>query len=441
MLRLMKMRLDVRGMLAATLLVSTLSGCAEARPAEFPKPPQGESSVAAAALSGDSASELHEVETDEVALGSASAELEGEDVAIDSSPYEESFDDYDLAADQDPATLADFQTALAPYGAWAEDATYGTVWIPDAAVVGDDFAPYVTAGHWALTEDDEWLWVSDYDWGWAPFHYGRWVWISGRGWAWIPGRVYAPAWVVWRTGYYDGDYVGWAPMPPTWYWRSGVAVSLWVVPPAPYVFCSTHYVFAPHVHTHIVPASRVSVIARHTRRYYAATPTGGRGYSSYVRGPSPRDARIPASAAPRAKHNPRALAYASPAPGGRLGARATPRAAGAPLPRSSSGRPFTSSPARPSPALPRPAPHGASPSPRAPAQLPSRTPAPRVQPGLRTAPAPRVTPTPRVAPVAPSPRVSPKPMPRPSPSPRSSVRSVQPSPRANVQALPRGGRR
>ena len=36
-----------------------------------------------------------------------------------------------------------------------------------------DFVPYTTAGHWVY--DDDYVWVSDYDWGWAPFHYGRWV--------------------------------------------------------------------------------------------------------------------------------------------------------------------------------------------------------------------------------------------------------------------------
>ena len=53
-------------------------------------------------------------------------------------------------------------------------------------------------------------------------------------WAWIAGRRYANAWVVWRTPEPDYYYVGWAPMPPYWYWSGGVAVSFWVIPPAPY---------------------------------------------------------------------------------------------------------------------------------------------------------------------------------------------------------------
>src|SRR6185295_19152061 len=77
-------------------------------------------------------------------------------------------------------------------------------------VVGADFTPYYSGGHWSMT-DYGWTWVSDYSWGWAPFHYGRWVTLGGRGWGWIPGRIWGPAWVHWRIG---GGHVGWAPLPP-----------------------------------------------------------------------------------------------------------------------------------------------------------------------------------------------------------------------------------
>ena len=79
-----------------------------------------------------------------------------------------------------------------------DDGKYGTVWVPSAAVVGEGFVPYASSGHWVY--GDDYTWVSDYDWGWAPFHYGRWVNIDGRGWGWIPGRRYAPAWGTWRVG-------------------------------------------------------------------------------------------------------------------------------------------------------------------------------------------------------------------------------------------------
>src|SRR5262249_39052513 len=137
-----------------------------------------------------------------------------------------------------PAALDDFRDTLSPYGDWVDDSTYGNVWVPSSAYVGADFAPYVTSGHWGLTDEGSWIWVSDYSWGWAPFHYGRWVWIGGRGWAWIPGSVYAPAWVVWRTGYLDGYLVGRAAIAPSWHALSGVCGSLWALPPPPYGLCS-----------------------------------------------------------------------------------------------------------------------------------------------------------------------------------------------------------
>ena len=122
----------------------------------------------------------------------------------------------DAYADTDPSALQDFHPALDPYGTWVDDPTYGTVWVPNRDVVGDDFEPYVTAGHWVYDDDDGYIWISDYEWGWAPYHYGRWVWVDGTGWVWIPGRVYAGAWVEWRTGDEEYAYVGWAPLPPLW---------------------------------------------------------------------------------------------------------------------------------------------------------------------------------------------------------------------------------
>jgi len=59
--------------------------------------------------------------------------------------------------------------------------------------------------------DYGWTWLSDYEWGWAPFHYGRWDYDNNYGWFWFPGDEWAPAWVTWRRG--DG-YYGWAPMRP-----------------------------------------------------------------------------------------------------------------------------------------------------------------------------------------------------------------------------------
>ena len=129
--------------------------------------------------------------------------------------------DTDSYDDNDPSALNDFRAPLDPYGTWVDDPTYGTVWVPSASAVGPDFQPYVSAGHWAY--DDDYVWVSDYPWGWAPFHYGRWIFIEGRGWSWIPGREYRGAWVTWSVD--DGySYLGWAPMGPAFVWFGGVAV-------------------------------------------------------------------------------------------------------------------------------------------------------------------------------------------------------------------------
>ena len=168
--------------------------------------------------------------------------------------------------DADPSATVVYRDQLSPYGAWVDHPRYGTVWVPDSAVVGASFTPYVTAGRWELTSDGDWLWVSSYSWGYIPFHYGRWVWITGSGWGWIPGRAYAPAWVVWRVG--PGGFIGWAPMPPSWYWMGGVAMSFWMTPYAAYVFCPTRYVFTQNVGTRVVmSASDVRRAAESTSPY------------------------------------------------------------------------------------------------------------------------------------------------------------------------------
>jgi hypothetical protein len=103
-----------------------------------------------------------------------------------------------------------FREDLAPYGTWVETLRFGWAWSPDRDLVGDDFMPYVSAGHWQPT-DVGWMWMSDWSWGWAPFHYGRWAWDQRRGWLWIPDAQWAPAWVEWRAG---SAFVGWAALPP-----------------------------------------------------------------------------------------------------------------------------------------------------------------------------------------------------------------------------------
>ncbi len=124
-------------------------------------------------------------------------------ITMSASTAKAQYGDYD-----DDVSIETFYEELAPYGVWINDPQYGRVWRPD--VDQDEFRPYYSRGHWEMTKYGN-TWVSDYDWGWAPFHYGRWHHHSRRGWLWIPGRKWAPAWVSWRSG---GGHYGWAPLGP-----------------------------------------------------------------------------------------------------------------------------------------------------------------------------------------------------------------------------------
>lgn len=104
-------------------------------------------------------------------------------------------------------SLQVFYDELSYHGDWVNNPDYGYVWRPN---VGNDFRPYYTNGRWLMTEYGN-TWVSDYSWGWAPFHYGRWFYDDYDGWVWLPDTEWGPAWVDWRTG---GGYYGWAPMGP-----------------------------------------------------------------------------------------------------------------------------------------------------------------------------------------------------------------------------------
>jgi hypothetical protein len=222
---------------------------------------------------------------------------------------------------------------LDPYGAWTQDPTYGTVWVPSPDVVGDDFTPYVTGGHWAY--DDDYLWVSDYDWGWAPFHYGRWARGDRLGWEWIPGRRYAGAWVSWRYGERGSPYVGWAPRAPTWGWRDGLAVRLGSVPSAPYAFVGARDLFGPSLGSHVIAGPAAASIVAHTRPW--ATPSSGRlavagpGRSA-GQGPPPSALNLPSSAVVHSSAGDRGIlqaqAFARPSTAVALGARAPQRSAG-----------------------------------------------------------------------------------------------------------------
>lgn len=224
------------------------------------------------------------------------AQGEGQDLIVGGDN-----DDNTLYRETDPSALTDFRPALDPYGAWVDDETYGTVWVPSTAVVGADFTPYVTAGRW--TYDDGYVWVSDYDWGWAPFHYGRWVYIAGHGWSWIPGRVYRGAWVVWRTGPVGFGYVGWGPAPPDWYWRGGYAYGFHHGYQTPYYFCETRHVFQPQVGGHVVRGPMARDIGKRTEPYVPAEPRVDQGRVSAT----PRVAGVAGEGAPLTASTPTGL--------------------------------------------------------------------------------------------------------------------------------------
>lgn len=104
-------------------------------------------------------------------------------------------------------SFQNFYDDLSPYGTWIYTQEYGYVWMPD---VDESFMPYSTNGYWIYT-DAGWTWVSNYAWGWAPFHYGRWYYDDEYGNMWVPGNEWGPGWVSWRQ---SNDYYGWAPLGP-----------------------------------------------------------------------------------------------------------------------------------------------------------------------------------------------------------------------------------
>ncbi|HKA14849.1 MAG TPA: DUF6600 domain-containing protein [Myxococcota bacterium] len=149
-----------------------------------------------------------------------------------------------------------FHSTLAPYGNWHVSASYGRVWIPHMHVI--EWHPYAD-GHWVYS-DLGWAWVSDYEWGAIPYHYGTWALDPELGWVWVPGYVWAPSWVVFRTG---PSYVGWAPVPPSF--SVGVSFEFGDYAPDHFVFVREADFLAPEVHRYAVPIERTRAIYNDTR--------------------------------------------------------------------------------------------------------------------------------------------------------------------------------
>lgn len=141
-------------------------------------------------------------------------------------------------------------------GNWVEVADYGYCWQPNVAS-NADWRPYAD-GYWAYT-DVGWTWVSNEDFGWATYHYGRWARLQNEGWVWVPGYEWGPAWVSWRTG---GDYIGWAPLPPSAERvYEGRAITGHVdvefdIGPAYYNFVDIRYIGEPALRNRIVDRSQ-----------------------------------------------------------------------------------------------------------------------------------------------------------------------------------------
>lgn len=149
-------------------------------------------------------------------------------------------------------TYQQFYDGLSPYGNWVNNQDYGYVWVPAVS----NFRPYYSNGHWVYTTFG-WTWVSDYNWGWAPFHYGRWMHDMAFGWMWVPGYEWGPAWVSWRGG---GGYYGWAPLGP----GMGINISIGSIPYNNWAFVPRSYINSRRVNNYYVNQSRNVTIINNT---------------------------------------------------------------------------------------------------------------------------------------------------------------------------------
>jgi hypothetical protein len=176
----------------------------------------------------------------------------------------------DVAPPPTVVTVDYFYDTLSPYGSWVYVEGYGRCWRPTVVVGNVGWHPYGDHGHWVYT-DDGWYWMSDYSWGWAPFHYGRWFRDTRFGWCWYPDTVWGPSWVTWR---YSDDYCGWAPLPPRCEYREGVgffyngaAVSIgfdFGLDVGLFTFVHTRDFCDPHPWRHRVESGEVRQVFNHT---------------------------------------------------------------------------------------------------------------------------------------------------------------------------------
>ena len=146
---------------------------------------------------------------------------------------------------------------------------YGRCWYPVGVPAG--WQPY-TVGHWGWG-DYGWTWVSADPWGDWTYRYGTWTFQPPWGWVWVPGYVWAPAWVTWS---YSNDYIGWAPIPPTF----SFAVTGYFG--APVVVNRSWYCFVPkqrftttNVYNVRVPVNQNQVILARSQKVTRFPVSGG----------------------------------------------------------------------------------------------------------------------------------------------------------------------
>ncbi len=175
-----------------------------------------------------------------------------------------------------------FYTSLKDGGEWLQSEKYGYVFQPRVAVEKANWKPY-SDGYWGET-DQGWAWVSNEDFGWATYHYGRWAKLAETGWVWVPGYEWAASWVSWRSspkasgrggapalvsgrggparrssGSGRTEYIGWAPLPPeaAFDYDTGFASSVEVtydIGPANYNFVPVESFCSPTLVTVIRPS-------------------------------------------------------------------------------------------------------------------------------------------------------------------------------------------
>lgn len=197
--------------------------------------------------------------------------------------YQSTPSDYSQNYDQQQTiTYQQFYNDLSPYGDWMNYGNYGYVWVPNQP----GFRPYYSNGNWVYT-DYGWTWVSNYNWGWAPFHYGRWLNDSQYGWMWVPGYEWAPAWVSWRGG---GNYYGWAPLAP----GMSVDVSAGSIPYNHWTFVPGNQINSTNINRYYVDQSRNITIIKNTTIINNTTVINNRNITngarpSYNQGPAVTD--------------------------------------------------------------------------------------------------------------------------------------------------------